>query len=164
MHYIVFSSCTKCHLNFLWVHIWYEIRIIIFWIDVWLCIFHFKFPGKTTKIPEKKIPTVDSVEQSQTKRTDREKAWGGYSTLGLFWSAGSSQPRAALATPNSQLMRIVDAIVVVETATRKCAIRVALLYSSTHRAAQWHIWGDLVRRFFFMFQLNFLYLPSLFLT
>ena len=43
---------------------------------------------------------------------------------------------AALATPNSQLMRIVDAIVVVETATRKCAIRVALLYSSTHSAAQ----------------------------
>ena len=134
----------------------FEIRIIIFWIVVWLCIFHFNFPGKTTKIPEKKIPTVDSVEQSQTKRTDREKAWGGYSTLGLFWSAGSSQPRAAvLATPNSQLMRIVDAIVVVETATRKCAIRVALLYSSTHSAAQWYIWGDLVRRFFFYVSTQF---------
>ena len=146
--------------------IWYDIRIIIFWIVIWLCIFHFKFPGKTKKIPEKKIPTVDSVEQSQTKRTDREKAWGGYSTLGLFWSAGSSQPRAAaaLATPNSQLMRIVDAIVVVETATHKCAIRVALLCSSTHSAAQWYIWGDLVRRIFFIIQLNFLYQPSLFST
>ena len=37
-------------------------------------IFHFNLLGKTMKTPEKKIPIVDSVEQSQTKRTDREKA------------------------------------------------------------------------------------------